>query len=67
MALGMALFALPARAHAYLDPGTGSYFFQLALAAIVGALFAVRLFWSRIKAFLWHLFSKEQGKEQDAD
>ena len=31
--------ALPADAFAYLDPGTGSMVFQLASAAILGALF----------------------------
>lgn len=65
-----ALFFFPLQAHAYLDPGTGSYIFQIALAALVGALFAVRLFWGRIKAFFRRLFSKgaeEELEEQDAD
>jgi hypothetical protein len=65
--LVLALFFFPAQAHAYLDPGTGSYFIQIALATLVGALFAVRLFWGRIKAFFQKLFSKEEEEEQDAD
>ena len=40
MLLVMALIFFPAQAHAYLDPGTGSYFIQIALAAIAGALSA---------------------------
>ena len=64
--LVMALFVFPAQAHAYLDPGTGSYIIQIALAALVGALFTVRLFWGRIKAFFRRLFSKEEEEEQDA-
>jgi hypothetical protein len=67
LVLVMALFFFPAQAHAYLDPGTGSYIIQIALAALVGALFAVRLFWGRIKAFFRRLFSKEKEEEQDAD
>ena len=67
LALVMALFVFPAQAHAYLDPGTGSYILQLALAALVGALFAVRLFWGRIKAFFQKLFSQGEEEEQDAD
>jgi hypothetical protein len=35
---------------AYLDPGTGSYVLQLALAGILGAGYAVRSFWAQIKA-----------------
>ena len=70
MLLVMALFFFPAQAHAYLDPGTGSYFIQIALATLVGALFAVRLFWGRIKAFFGKLFSKgveEELEEPDAE
>jgi hypothetical protein len=60
-------FSFPMLAHAYLDPGTGSYILQLALAAIVGALFAVRLFWGRIKAFFTRLFSKQESDEHDEE
>ena len=34
---------------AYLDPGTGSYLLQLALAGVLGASYAVKHFWSRLK------------------
>ncbi|HUR35254.1 MAG TPA: hypothetical protein VM032_15730 [Vicinamibacterales bacterium] len=34
---------------AYLDPGTGSYLLQLALAGALGASYAVKHFWARIK------------------
>lgn len=54
----LGLFFFPANAHAYLDPGTGSYVLQLLAAAIFGILLAIRLFWSRIKSFLRRLFSK---------
>ena len=58
-------FLCPAQAHAYLDPGTGSYVLQLALAALLGALFAIRLFWGRIKSFFKQLFSKQARAEKD--
>ena len=34
---------------AYLDPGTGSYLLQLTLAGLLGASYAVKHFWSRLK------------------
>lgn len=34
---------------AYLDPGTGSYLLQLGLASVLGASYAVKHFWSRLK------------------
>ena len=67
MLLVVAAFLFPMQAHAYLDPGTGSYFIQIALAAIVGALFAVRLFWGRIKAFFQKLFSRGVGEDEQGE
>ena len=44
--------ALPGTAHAYLDPGTGSYLLQLLVGGFLGGLYAVKIFWGRIKARL---------------
>jgi len=57
------VFLFPASAHAYLDPGTGSYIFQLVLAGIVGALFSITLFWRRIKLFFKNLSAKRNANE----
>lgn len=44
-----AVLDLTARpAHAYLDPGVGSYAVQVAIAGMAGMLFALRGFWSRL-------------------
>lgn len=66
-------FVFPSSAHAYLDPGTGSYIFQLIMAGIVGLLFALKIYWKRIKSFFTSLFSRDSettgsesgGEEQD--
>jgi hypothetical protein len=55
----------PRDAHAYLDPGTGSYILQVALAAVVGIGFAIKLSWGRIKAFFENLRSDGEENEQD--
>lgn len=47
------------KAYAYLNPGTGSYIFQLLMAAVIGGLFAVKLYWNRIVSFFKDLFSKK--------
>jgi hypothetical protein len=57
----------PGPAFAYLDPGTGSYVLQVILAALVGAAFAVKLFWRNIRAFFKRLFSREEVDEEEAD
>ena len=42
--------ALVADAAAYLDPGTGSFIFQMIIAMVVGSAFALKTYWQRIKA-----------------
>ena len=44
-------------AYAYLDPGTGSYLFQLLIATIIGGIYSIKLFWARITLFLRTHFS----------
>jgi len=58
----MYVFFCPREAYAYLDPGTGSYIFQLLIAGLLGGLLAVKIFWASIKKFFLNLFS---GKKTD--
>jgi hypothetical protein len=44
--LYFALVAVPA--HAYIDPGSGSFIFQIVVGGLLGAAFAVKTFWRRI-------------------
>lgn len=37
---------------AYVDPGTGSYLLQVALAGLLGAGYALRHFWAGVKGLL---------------
>jgi hypothetical protein len=53
------IWLCPDDAHAYLDPGTGSYVLQLVIAALLGAAFALKVFWLRIKGFFSNLVSKK--------
>jgi hypothetical protein len=48
-------------AHAYIDPGTGSYLFQLAVGAVLGVAVAVKLFWKR----LWGFFTGKSRSPAD--
>jgi hypothetical protein len=63
--LGMLIAALiivfsPVKAHAYLDPGTGSYIIQMAIAGAVSALFAIKIFWKRLKEKLHGIFRRNK-------
>lgn len=46
-ALYTCVFTAPA--FAYLDPGTGSFLFQLLIGALVGGIFVVKSYWIRLK------------------
>jgi hypothetical protein len=56
----------PFTAHAYLDPGTGSLLIQLIIASFVGASFAIKVWWGKIKFFFVSLFSKK-GEDKDSN
>ena len=58
-----------ARPVSYLDPGSGSYLLQLLIAGALGAAFAVRHYWTRIKEFFSGRFgssTEEDEKGRDA-
>ena len=42
--------AVTGNVQAYLDPGTGSMAIQMVLAAIVGALATIKIYWTRIRS-----------------
>jgi hypothetical protein len=53
------LIVLPT-ANAYIDPGSGSFIFQMIIAAALGVSFGIRLFWRRIRSF----FSRNPSEEE---
>ncbi|MEE9188447.1 MAG: hypothetical protein V3U36_03690 [Anaerolineales bacterium] len=59
-----ALFSSLAREFAYLDPGSGSYFVQLLLASLMGALFLIGVYRKKVTDFFRNLFSKREDDEE---
>lgn len=51
---------IPKAAFAYLDPGTGSYVLQVVIALFIGAIYSVKIYWTKIKTFIKRTFSKEK-------
>ncbi len=56
----LASLLLVREAHAYLDPGAGSYILQILIAGLFGALFMLKVFWGRIVGF----FSKGSSESE---
>jgi hypothetical protein len=58
----MLFLAIPLAAiFGYLDPGSGSFLLQLAIAAVVGLAVVIRMQWAKIK----RLFGKGKPAEDD--
>ena len=53
------LFLFPNATHAYIDPGTGSYIFQIAGASLLGGMFFVKSAFRSVKAFFYRRFAKK--------
>ncbi|HCM37833.1 MAG: hypothetical protein UV61_C0008G0092 [Candidatus Gottesmanbacteria bacterium GW2011_GWB1_43_11] len=49
-------------AHAYLDPGSGSLFFQVLIAGLLSSLFMAKSLWKRLIRFITSLFSHRKPK-----
>lgn len=47
-------------AFAYLDPGSGSYLFQVMVAAALGGVYAMKLGWTKLQRALGRLFSRRR-------
>jgi hypothetical protein len=58
--IALTVLAFPLQAFAYLDPGTGSYLYQILIAALVGSLFLIKIWFKNIKTFIIGIFSKKQ-------
>lgn len=56
MFLLVLLLFMPLSAHAYLDPGTGSFLIQILVGVVAGGAYLVKTFWKNIRSF----FSRKQ-------
>lgn len=48
-------------AHAYIDPGTGSYVLQVVIASALAAGFVIKATWRNITASIGKLFGKRHS------
>lgn len=49
-------------AEAYIDPGTASYVFQVIAGAILGGVFLLRTYWSRVVTTVRSLVSRDAAR-----
>lgn len=57
------LYSTLSRELNYLDPGSGSYFIQLLLASLMGALFVLGMYRRKVTDFFRNIFSKQKEEE----
>jgi hypothetical protein len=56
IALSIMLITVPDDANAYIDPGTGGYFFQILFATILGAIFGFLNLLKRLYFYVRNIF-----------
>lgn len=56
--------ALASPAHAYLDPGVGSFVLQMTIAGALAFGATMKLYWYRIKSFVQRGTPGERGNEE---
>ncbi|MGB0911197.1 MAG: hypothetical protein ACPGYT_12610 [Nitrospirales bacterium] len=58
-------FIISGPALAYIDPGTGSYLFQMLMAGLLSSMFAVKMFWRNIRVYFSRFFSQSDTQEHE--
>lgn len=61
------LFSLSSASYAYLDPGTGSYLFQLFIALFIGAAVTAKVWLRKVKSVFCNFFLKKDEQRKDDD
>ena len=56
------VLVLVKRAHAYIDPGTGSMLVQAAIAAVAAASVSIGIFRRRLRSFFGRLFGRKKDE-----
>jgi hypothetical protein len=51
-------------ADAYIDPGTASYVFQIIAGAVLGGVFLLRTYWTRVVTTVRGLVSRDVARGQ---
>ena len=54
----LSFFILTTKAHAYLDPGTGSIILQAIIGAFAAFFTSIYIFWNKVKNFYKKIFNK---------
>lgn len=60
------MLVFPGQALAYLDAGSGSYLLQMLLAALLGGLYTIKLYWAKVKTF-FSGSSSEVSEDEEGD
>lgn len=51
--------------HAYLDPGSGSFLFQILIGTLLGLVMSVKVYWGRIRNFFVKFFSRKKRTSEN--
>jgi len=56
---------LPHNVYAYLDPGSGSLLIQVLIGAVLGSLYFIKTYWTKLTEFVTSFFKRDtDGKKK---
>ncbi len=58
LVVGFIFVLFPSSSYAYLDPGTGSYVFQMMIAGLISCAYIGKIYFYNIKKFFKKIFSR---------
>lgn len=67
LASGVSFLMFPSQAHAYIDPGTGSFLIQIIFSAVLTAAVAIKIFWYNLKEKTLKLLGKTPASKKPED
>lgn len=65
--IGLVLCLPAPAAHAYLDPGTGSFLVQMLVGGVAAGAAGVAMYWNRLKALVFGSGTVQAEKDAGAD
>lgn len=62
---GGIMLTFTSEAHAYIDPGTGSYIIQILFGLFLGFSLLIKSYWRNIVIFAKRMFSHDKNSEKN--
>lgn len=57
----------PDNVYAYLDPGSGSLLVQVLIGAVLGSIYFIKVYWTKLSRFVTSFFERNNDEKKKID